>query len=130
MIEVTEDSVRLDLWLWAARFYKTRAIAQKAITGGHVELNEQAVSKPARALKIGDRLRLTMHHQRLELQVLGLSAKRASAPVAQALYAETEASRQAREAAAELRRLQGRVGPQSRPEGRDRRVLRSLKEGG
>lgn len=123
------DSMRIDLWLWAARFYKTRALAQKAIGAGHVVLNGTTISKTARALKVGDCLRLTLPgEQRMELAVLALSPRRGPASVAQTLYAESEDSRTARQAAAELRRLQGRIGPLGRPEGRDRRLLRALKE--
>lgn len=124
------DSVRLDQWLWAARFYKTRALAQKAIAGGHIELNGQGVSKSARALRVGDQLQISIAEVRFEIAVLGLSARRGPAPIAQALYQESESSQQRRAAAAELRRLQGRVGPLHRPDGRDRRNLRALKEGG
>ncbi len=127
--QATKDAVRLDLWLWAARFYKTRALAQKAIAGGHIELNGQGVGKAAKLLRSGDQLTVTIGESRFEIEVLALSERRGSAPVAQTLYRESEASQQRRAAAAELRRLQGRVGPLHRPDGRDRRSLRALKEG-
>lgn len=126
---IESDSMRVDLWLWVARFYKTRALAQKAIGAGHVALNGATISKTSRALKVGDQLKLTLpNEQRMELEVLGLTPRRGPASVAQTLYSESEDSRKAREAAAELRRLQGRLGPLGRPDGRDRRLLRALKE--
>jgi ribosome-associated heat shock protein Hsp15 len=129
-VQVTKDAVRLDLWLWAARFYKTRALAQKAIAGGHIELNGQNVGKAAKLLRSGDQLAVAIGESRFEIEVLALSERRGSATIAQTLYRESEASQQRRAAAAELRRLQGRVGPLHRPDGRDRRNLRALKEGG
>ena len=90
--------LRADQWLWAARFFKTRSLAKQAIDGGKVDVNG-AGCKPAKALHIGDRLRLSRSEERLEVEVLGLSDKRGPASVAQALYRETEASRVARETA-------------------------------
>ena len=127
--EVSKDAVRLDLWLWACRFYKTRGLAQKAIAGGHIELNGQGVGKAARLLRSGDQLTLTIGESCFEIEVLALSERRGPAAIARTLYLESEASQQRRAAAAELRRLQGRAGPAHRPDGRDRRSLRALKEG-
>lgn len=116
--------VRLDVWLWAARFHRTRSLAKRAIEAGHVVVNG-AAGKPAKAVVVGDRISVTRGQERLEVVVLALADQRGPAPVAQALYAETEASRAARTAAAELRRLTGggAAKPPTRPDKRDRRRL-------
>lgn len=121
------DEVRIDKWLWAARFYKTRALAQSAIENGRVSIDGQRV-KPARAVRIGDTIWLRAGDREREVVVRGLSAVRGPAPVAQALYREHEASRLAREEAARLRRAarDGYRPPQSRPDKRARRLLRAL----
>src|SRR5262245_7532964 len=80
-----EGSVRLDRWLWAARFYKTRGLAHDACEGGKVDVNGQA-AKPSRAVRIADRLNITQGEWRRELVVKGLSERRGPAPEAQALY--------------------------------------------
>ena len=117
--------LRLDKWLWAARFYKTRALATDEIDRGRVRVNEQVV-KPARELKLGDLVELRQGVVLRTVRVLGLSAVRGPATVAQALYAETPESIAAREAAAERRRLApepaGTI-EQGRPTKRDRRQL-------
>jgi len=79
------DSVRLDRWLWAARFYKTRSLAQTACDGGKVDLNGQA-AKPARPVRVGDRLRVTLGEWRRELLVRALGERRGPAAEARALY--------------------------------------------
>jgi ribosome-associated heat shock protein Hsp15 len=118
-------TLRLDKWLWAARLFKTRALAAEAAGLGRVDVNGQT-AKPARDLRPGDTLTLRDGPMRRELRVLGLSAIRGPAPVAQALYSETAESIAAREALAERRR-QG-VEPadslaHGRPTKRDRRQL-------
>lgn len=123
------DSVRLDKWLWATRFYKTRGLAQQAIKGGHVEINGQR-AKPSRLLRVDDRLRITRAELVFEIDVIGLIERRVSAPLAAEQYQETEAGRRAREARmAELKdqRSEG-AGPARRPDKRQRRQLRSLRE--
>lgn len=118
------------MWLWAARFFKTRSIAKQAIDGGKIEVNG-AGCKPAKALHVGDTLRITRGEERLEVEVLALSAQRGPAPVAQALYRESEASIAARAAMRETRRLQGGApGPVRRPDKQGRRLLLRLKEQG
>lgn len=118
--------VRLDRWLWAARFFKTRALAQEAIAGGHVHLNGQR-SKAARGVRPGDRLEITRGEDRVVVEVVALSARRGPASVARTLYAETEDSIAARQAAQQLRRdLAGNRPPAARPGKRDRRRLMSL----
>lgn len=120
--------VRVDVWLWAARFFKTRRLSHETICGGRIELND-GVCKPSRALKIGDVLRITRGTERMEVTVLALSAQRGPASVAQTLYAESDASRSEREAARELARLRGPAGPLARPNKSDRRLLRQFKHG-
>jgi ribosome-associated heat shock protein Hsp15 len=121
--------VRADIWLWAARFFKTRSLAKQAIDGGKVELND-AGCKAAKVLHVDDRLRVTRGEQRTEVLVLALSAKRGPAAEAQQLYRETEASRGAREADREQRRLTGAAHdhPLKRPDKQARRQLRRLKD--
>ena len=90
------DRVRLDRWLWAARFFKTRSLATEAVTGGKVEVNGER-AKPAKAIKPGDELRLRLGPYEHILIVRGLAERRGPASVAQGLYEETAASRDARE---------------------------------
>ena len=118
-------SMRLDKWLWAARFYKTRALAVDEINLGRVRVGGQPV-KPARDVKVGDLLSIRTGTQAREVSVLGLSNQRGPAPQAQALYAETPASVTAREVAAEARRLAPEPADtiqQGRPTKQDRRRL-------
>ena len=119
------DSVRIDKWLWAARFFKTRALAQTAVRGGHVSINGHAC-KPARTVAVGDRLRIVRGDIQFEIVVEGLSEKRGPANVAQGLYAETPSSIEKRERVAEQKRLARQPAPQGRPDKRDRRKIRSL----
>ena len=117
-------NVRIDRWLWAARFFKTRALAQVAIRGGHVHLNGVRV-KPSRELKVGDRLSIARGVERFDIEVLGLSEKRGPAKVAAELYEEDPASIARREAEREERRLQRQIvtGPERRPDKRARRKI-------
>jgi len=119
-------TTRVDVWLWVARFFKTRSLAKQAIDGGHIDVND-AGCKPARTIRAGDRLKISRGEERLEVEVLALSERRGPASVAQTLYRETEPSRLAREAARELHRLVGASGPQKRPDKQARRDLRRLK---
>lgn len=124
--------MRLDKWLWAARFYKTRALAVAEIERGRVLLGGQK-TKPARDLKVGDLLTVQQGHITRQVQVLGLSAVRGPAPVAQQLYAETPESLAAREQAAAQRRLAPEPAhaiAQGRPTKRDRRALDAQRRGG
>jgi ribosome-associated heat shock protein Hsp15 len=118
-------SMRLDKWLWAARFYKTRALAVDEISLGRVRVGGQPV-KPARDVKVGDLLSIRTGNVTREVEVKGLSNQRGPAPQAQQLYAETPASLTAREAAAEARRLAPEPAAtiaQGRPTKQDRRRL-------
>ena len=119
--------VRLDVWLWAARFFKTRVLARHAIEGGKVEVND-ATGKPSRVVRIGDRLNVARGEDRFEIAVAALSAKRGGAAIAQALYCETARGRAAREVAAEQRRLAiaGYAKPPTKPDKRARRLIRAL----
>jgi len=121
------DAVRLDKWLWAVRFFKTRGLAQQAIKGGKVEING-ASPKASRLVRAGDRLEITRGEQRFTIVVDELGEKRVSAPLAQAMYTETDASRQRRQRQAEARRLAGGTGspPNRRPDKRERRQLRKI----
>ena len=114
--------VRIDKWLWAARFYKTRVLAAEAVNAGHVRVNGERV-KPARILRVGDRLTIRRGAVEMTVDVLGLSSRRGPASEAQALYRETGASRRAREAEAAARRLEGASRPRRRPDKRARRRI-------
>ncbi|WP_149196148.1 RNA-binding S4 domain-containing protein [Luteimonas suaedae] len=121
------DNVRLDLWLWAARFFKTRSLAKQAVGSGKVDVGGQQ-AKPARGVRVGDRLRIVRGEETFEVEVLGLSTSRGPAKVAQALYRESEDSRKARETRlAELRAARaGYHPPEGKPDKRARRLIRAL----
>ena len=120
-------SVRIDLWLWAARFFKTRSIAKQAIEAGRVEMGGQAM-KASRGLKVGEQLCIRRGDERFEVTVLALAGKRGSAPIAQSLYAETAESLGARAAEREKRRMEatGYRAPASKPDKRARRLIQAL----
>jgi ribosome-associated heat shock protein Hsp15 len=118
------DSVRIDKWLWAARFFKTRSLAGAAVENGKVRLNDVRV-KPAHAVKAGDLLQIDNGATEWQVAVLALSEKRGSAPVARGLYAETEESVAKRARIAEQNRYFKEPGAalKGRPTKRDRRLL-------
>lgn len=119
------DSQRIDKWLWAARFYKTRSLAVDEIGKGRVEVNGQSV-KPAREIRMGDLVVLRQGPVTTTVRVLGLSLQRGPAPVARQLYLETPESVAARAQAAERRRLAREPAlsiAEGRPTKRDRRQL-------
>jgi ribosome-associated heat shock protein Hsp15 len=122
-----DERVRIDKWLWAARFYKTRSLALDAIELGRVRV-EGARVKPAREARIGERIELQHGEQRIELVVRQLASVRGPAPVARRLYEETPASLQRRERQAQARRYgaEPAVTRQGRPTKRDRRKLAQL----
>ena len=125
---MTAPGVRLDVWLWAARFFKTRTLAKAAVEGGKVDVSGHATNKPAKTLHVGDRLLIQRGEERLEITVLVLAEVRGSAAVAQALYAESPESRARREADV-LRRRDERAGfqaPHSKPNKKARRLLMAL----
>ncbi len=121
------DNVRLDLWLWAARFFRTRSLAKQAIDTGKVEVGGQR-AKASRSVRIGDALRVTRGDELFEIEVLGLSDQRGPASVAQTLYAESETSKTRRaETLASLRAARaGYQPPESKPDKRARRLIRAL----
>jgi len=119
------DSLRIDKWLWAARFYKTRSLAADEIGKNRVQINGQD-AKASREVKPGDRVRLRQGQVAREVVVRGISAMRGPAPVAQQLYEETPESIQAREAVAQQRRVAAEPAlsiEQGRPTKRDRRQM-------
>jgi ribosome-associated heat shock protein Hsp15 len=120
--------VRIDKWLWAARFFKTRALAARACEIGRVASNGQP-AKPSREVHAGDRLRVKSDSGDFQLEVLQLSDVRGPAAVAQTLYHETEASREARVKAAEERKATPRFerSRQGKPSKRDRREIDRLR---
>lgn len=129
-MQQADERLRLDKWLWAARFFKTRALAQQAISGGKVHLNGERV-KPAHAVAQGDTLEITKGVDHLVVVVDALSGKRGPAKVAQALYTETEESVERRERFAEQRKLANQAipRPQRRPDKKQRRKLIRFKTG-
>ena len=121
--------LRLDKWLWAARFYKTRSLATAAVGAGDVRVAGERV-KPARDVKPGDELQIRRGDDVIDVIVRGLSAVRGPAPVAQALYEETDESRMRRARAAERRAIarEPALGIKGRPTKRDARALRRLRD--
>lgn len=120
--------MRIDKWLWAARFYKTRSLASEAVDGGHVELNGER-AKRAKQIKSGDELRIRLNQNTFVVHVRGLSERRGPASEAQQLYEETAESRVERERLAEQRRLAPTPAFEEggRPTKRDRRDLSRVK---
>ena len=119
--------LRIDIWLWAARFFKTRALAKDAIEHSRVKVAGQTC-KPSRSVRVGDVLTVERSGETFEIAVLGLSDIRGPASVAQALYRESDASRLAREQARALRAAE-RAGfrpPETKPDKRARRLIRAL----
>ena len=124
-------SIRIDKWLWAARFFKTRSLAQEAVELGRVRLAGQRL-KPSRDVKPGDRLTVERGEERFEIFVEKIAAVRGPAPVAQTLYRETDESREKRERASEMRKIA--MEPAStiakgRPTKRDARLIRRVQSG-
>ena len=120
--------MRVDKWLWAARFFKTRALAARACELGRIRSNGQP-AKPAREVKVGDLLQVTNDAGDFQVEVLLLSEMRGPASVAQTLYRETEASRELRQKLAEERKAIGQfeISSEGRPSKRDRREINKLR---
>lgn len=118
------DAVRIDKWLWAARFFKTRSLATAAVEGGKIKLNGER-TKPARSVKEGDTLGIDNGSTEWEVVVKSLSEQRGSATIAQTLYAETEGSIKRRQQESEKRKYfhEPSAELKGRPTKRDRRVL-------
>jgi ribosome-associated heat shock protein Hsp15 len=124
------DSVRIDKWLWAARFFKTRALSAKACDLGRIRSNG-VEAKPARDVRVGDMLQVKNEGGDFEIAVLGLSEIRGPAAVAQALYRETETSKEQRQKLAEARKAMQQFAPvpERRPSKRDRRRIIQFRGG-
>ncbi len=122
-----KDKVRVDKWLWAARFFKTRSLASKAVNGGHVRLGDSRI-KPSRIVQVGDRLQIKRGVEEFTVDILALSSRRGPATVARTLYQETDESIACREADREQRRLvrAPAARPEGRPDKRDRRKIRQF----
>ena len=120
--------VRVDKWLWAARFFKTRSLAARACELGRIECNKQLV-KPARAVHVGELFEIRTEGGEFEVEVLLLSETRGPAPIAQTLYRETESSREKRLRLAQERRagMLYSPAPENRPSKRDRRKIRAFR---
>ena len=121
-------SVRIDKWLWAARFFKTRAKAKVAIDGGKVHINGQR-TKPSKEVTVGDQLEITQGYDEKIINVLDISDNRRSAEIAQKLYEETPESIKRRELRAEQRRAAGQqVMSEGRPTKKDRRMIHRFRD--
>ena len=119
--------LRIDKWLWCARFFKSRSQATAAVAGGLVHVNGERV-KPSRPVHVDDRIEITRDELRFEVVVLSLPVRRGPAPEARSHYAETEASIAAREQKRERSRL-APPAPEGRPDKHARRMLRDLRRG-
>ncbi|NTS75833.1 ribosome-associated heat shock protein Hsp15 [Catenovulum sp. SM1970] len=122
------EAVRLDKWLWAARFYKTRSLASEMIKGGKVKYNGQRI-KPSRTVEVGAVITMQAGFDEKEVNVLGIAEKRKAAPEAQKLYQETEQSLAKREQRALERKAAVNINPRplSRPDKKQRRQLIQVK---
>ena len=126
--EQGSSKVRIDKWLWAARFFKTRSLAKSAIEGGKVQLSGQKV-KVSREVAPGDVLRIRQGWDEREVTVIATSEQRRAAPIAQTLYQETEASVERRTRAAEARKAAGALArPSQRPGKHERKALERLRK--
>lgn len=126
-LETSPGLVRLDVWLWAARFFKTRALAKSAIETGKIDVAGQR-AKPARQVRVGDALRIVRGEETLVVEVTALSGKRGSAAAAAMLYREDEASRLLREQqrAQLVAERSGYRAPEHKPDKRARRLIQAL----
>jgi ribosome-associated heat shock protein Hsp15 len=126
-VETDKEAIRLDKWLWAARFFKTRSMAAQAINGGKVHLNGNRV-KAARSVSVGDQLSITIGFMEFHIKILALAKFRRPAKEAGLLYVESDESIKAREGQRELRRLAnaGYAAPAQKPSKRDRRKIKSF----
>ena len=123
-----EQKVRLDKWLWAARFYKTRAVAKQAIEGGKVHYEGQR-TKCSRTVEVGATLVIRQGFDEKTVVIEAISDQRRGAPEARTLYRETEDSIKLREASAAQRKvMRGNVGPDHRPNKKDRRKIMQFKD--
>ena len=123
----TVESMRVDKWLWAARFFKTRSISKAAIEGGKVHHNGERV-KVSKEVRIGMELTIQQGFERKTIVIKALSANRGAAPIAQQLYEETEVSVARRELLATQRKLHNLARPEHRPSKKDRRQISKFKQ--
>ncbi|NKB34487.1 MAG: hypothetical protein GKR91_15450 [Pseudomonadales bacterium] len=122
--------VRIDKWLWAARFFKTRAIAKKAIDGGKVNCDGSR-PKPSKEIEVGSKIKLRQGFDEKTIIVKALSEQRRGAPAAQLLYEETEASKEQRETQAQQRKAQPKHWPTpTKPNKKQRRLIQQFKQQG
>jgi ribosome-associated heat shock protein Hsp15 len=126
---MTDTAVRLDKWLWAARFFKTRGLAKDAIEGGKVHY-DGARAKPSRTVEVGTLLRMRLGFDEKTVEVLAVTDKRRSAPEAQLLYRETPESLEKRQQMAAQRKAQnaGQAAPDHKPSKKERRDIRKMKD--
>lgn len=127
MAKEDNDTVRLDKWLWAARFFKTRSMAHEAIEGGKVYV-DNIRAKPSRSVSVGDEMIITTQRGRFQIVVEQVSSQRGSGAIAAKMYRETDESKRQREEVAEMHRLARNAAPEERPNSQDRRLLRRIKE--
>jgi len=124
----TDNKARIDKWLWAARFFKTRSLAKNAIEGGKVQLAGQRV-KVSREIVVGDVLHIRKGWDEYDIVVRAISVQRRAAPIAQTLYEETEASMSRRARAAEARKAAGALArPTQKPGKHERKALERLRK--
>ncbi len=121
------EGQRLDTWLWAARFFKTRQLASTAIDGGKIELNGQSVTKRGKTVRPGDRLTISKGGMRFVVDVEGLNQKRGPAAQAEQLYRETAESIEQRQLVAEQQRAERELNPHHKPAKQARALLRALR---
>jgi ribosome-associated heat shock protein Hsp15 len=121
------ESMRVDKWLWAARFFKTRSISKAAIEGGKVHHNSERV-KVSKEIRVGMELTIQQGFDRKTIVIKALSATRGAAPISQQLYAETEVSIARRELLATQRKLHNLARPEHRPSKKDRRQISKFKQ--
>jgi ribosome-associated heat shock protein Hsp15 len=125
--QLATRGLRIDKWLWCARFFKSRSLAQDAVEGGHVQVNGER-ARASRPVKVGDRLRITRERERFEVEVTGIPARRGPAAEARTHYAESAESEAARAAVREFSRLTTPVAS-GRPDKRERRDLLKFQKG-
>ena len=128
MNDKSTEGMRLDKWLWAARFYKTRALAREMIDGGKVHYNGQR-GKPSKLMELNAEITLRQGTDAKTIIVLGLTTQRRSAEEAQTLYQETEASIASREKISQARKMNAMPHPDRRPDKKERRTLIKFKYG-
>lgn len=125
MMQAEDSKLRIDKWLWAARFFKTRALASEAVKGGKIEINGQK-PKPSKTIHLGDRLRITQAHRKVEIKVVALNAKRGSADQALGLYELINEELLQRKPTADMALVGYREKGAGRPTKRDRRKIDSF----